>query len=74
MKTQLERRELRQSDIIQYIIESNGNEEALFRAKLTVFEIPSIKNSKDRTLKTNIRKSKSVAELISIVQGAGAFE
>ena len=74
MKTQLERREMKQSDIIQYIAQNNADEEAIFRAKLSIFEIPSIKNSKDRTLKTNIRKAKSIAELISFAQGVGAFE
>lgn len=37
--------------------------ETLFEAKLEAFEIPEIKNSKNRELKTSLRRSKSIVEV-----------
>ena len=36
--------------------------DAIFSAKLSIFEIDEVKNSKNRTLKSKIRKAKSVVE------------
>lgn len=41
--------------------------EALFNAKLEVFEIETIKNSKNRKLKAKIRKSKNQFEMMAYV-------
>ena len=54
--------------IIEILIENNTNEDALFRNKLALFEIPVIKDSTDKMLKTNIRKATSLMELIEIVK------
>ena len=40
--------------------------DALFDAKLEAFEIADIKNSKNRTFKSRIRKSKSIMEVTAL--------
>ena len=40
--------------------------ESLFRAKLEAFEIPEVRDSENRELRSRIRKSKSLTELYSI--------
>lgn len=42
--------------------EQRAEGDTIFAAKLAIFEIEEIKNSKNRTLKSKIRKAKSVAE------------
>lgn len=43
--------------------EDRAKADALFTVKLEAFEIPEIKNSKDRISKSNIRKAKSIMEV-----------
>jgi hypothetical protein len=41
--------------------------ETLFRAKLEAFEIPEVRDSEDRELRSRIRKSKSLTEISALV-------
>ena len=52
-------------DIIGSIISKNEDEDMLFRAKLAVMELPAAKASKSTKVKQDIRKAKSLIELIS---------
>jgi len=61
--------EIPTSELLKVILESNDNEEVIFKTKLAIFEIDEIKNSKDRNLKMSIRKCKSMLELISQLNG-----
>mgnify|MGYP001307560084 CR=1 FL=1 len=54
--------------ILDSLVEKNDNQELLFKLKLAVFEKENIKKSKDRKLKTDIRKSKTLFELFNIVK------
>jgi len=49
------------------IINISQNEKTFFQLKLEVFEIPEVKNSKDRTWKSSMRKSKNTLELLSLL-------
>jgi hypothetical protein len=53
------------TDIIGTIIANNENEDMLFKAKLSVMELDMVKGSKDTKAKQDIRKAKSLIELIS---------
>jgi len=68
-KKTLRRAIMKSSEIIEAILEQNSNEEELFKAKLAIFEIENIKKSKDRELKTAIRKSKTLFELFATLNG-----
>jgi hypothetical protein len=52
-------------DIIGSIISKNKDEDALFRAKLAVMELDSAKASKKTKVKSDIRKAKSLIEVIT---------
>ena len=52
-------------DIIGAIMSKNEDEDSLFRAKLAVMELPAAKASKSTKVKQDIRKAKSLIELIS---------
>lgn len=64
----LKQTELEKSNIIAAIVENNRDEEAVFRAKLAVFEIPAVRESKDKTLKSDIRKSTTIVELLTLIK------
>ena len=53
------------TDIIGTIISKNEDEDTLFKAKLAVMELDSAKESKETKVKQDIRKAKSLIELIS---------
>ena len=53
------------SDIIEMIIANNEDEDVLFKAKLSVMELDMVKESKSTKAKQDIRKAKSLIELIS---------
>ena len=53
------------SDIIEMIIANNEDEDVLFKAKLSVMELDMVKESKSTKAKHDIRKAKSLIELIS---------
>ena len=52
-------------NIIGAIMSKNHDEDSLFRAKLAVMELPDAKASKKTKVKQDIRKAKSLIELIS---------
>ena len=52
-------------DIIGTIISKNEDEDTLFKAKLAIMELDSVKGSKATKVKQDIRKAKSLIELIS---------
>lgn len=64
-KLRLERREeqIRRNRDRQTVDRARMQQEALFAAKLDAFEIPIIKTSKNKTLKSKIRKAKSLMEV-----------
>jgi len=66
---QLKQAELEKSNIISAILNGNKDDEAVFRAKLAIFEVPAIKESKDKSLKTNIRKCTNLIDLIVLLKG-----
>lgn len=51
-------------DIILETIAKEIDEETLFKFKLKVFDIESVKKCDDRSIKAEIRKAKSIAEVI----------
>ena len=53
------------TDIIGTIMANNEDEDMLFKAKLTTMELDIVKKSKDTTVKSNIRKAKSLIEVIA---------
>ncbi len=63
-----QKEQIEYSQVLKTVLENNKDDEAVFRAKLAVFEIPGIKESKDRNLKKNIRKSTSLIELFKIIE------
>lgn len=42
------------------------DEDTVFKTKLVIFNLPEIKNHKDRKLKMKVRKAKTVPELFSV--------
>ena len=52
------------------LINNELSDEDLFRLKIIIFENESIKKSKDRKLKTSIRKSKNPLEILSMFYDA----
>ena len=56
------------TDIIGSIIDKNEDEDTLFKAKLAVMELDDIKKSKDTKLKQEIRKAKTLIEVVSYLQ------
>ena len=55
------------SNIFQYIIDNNTNEEVLFRTKLAAIEAPEVKSTTDKNLKQKIRTSKSLLDLFAVL-------
>jgi hypothetical protein len=55
------------SNILQGVISANFDEDTLFKTKLAVFDLPEIKNVKDRALKQKIRTSKTLLELFGVL-------
>jgi hypothetical protein len=53
------------TDIIGTIMANNEDEDMLFKAKLTTMELDIVKKSKDTKVKSNIRKAKSLIEVIA---------
>ena len=53
--------------IFQSVLENNTDEEILFKSKLAAFEIPQIKDLKDRAFKQKIRTAKSLMELFGVL-------
>lgn len=55
------------SNILQAVISVNFDEDTLFKTKLAVFDLPEIKDVKDRALKQKIRTSKTLLELFGVL-------
>ena len=53
--------------VFQSVLDNNADEELLFKSKLAAFELPQIKNLKDRSVKQKIRTAKSLMELFGIL-------
>jgi hypothetical protein len=53
--------------VFQSVLDNNVDEELLFKSKLAAFEIPKIKELKDRASKQKIRTAKSLMELFGIL-------
>ncbi len=56
------------TDIIGSIIDKNEDEDTVFKAKLAVMELDNVKKSKDTKLKQEIRKAKTLIEVVSYLQ------
>ena len=56
------------TDIIGSIIDKNEDEDTVFKAKLAVMELDDVKKSKDTKLKQEIRKAKTLIEVVSYLQ------
>lgn len=55
-------------DIIGSIISKNKDEDTVFKSKLAVMELDDVKKSKDTKLKQEIRKAKTLIEVVSYLQ------
>lgn len=55
-------------DILSAVLTHNGDTDALFRAKLAVFELPEVKALKDRALKQQIRTAKTFLQLFAVLK------
>lgn len=53
--------------VFQSVLDNNIDEELLFKSKLAAFELPKIKQLKDRSAKQKIRTAKSLMELFGIL-------
>lgn len=55
-------------DIIGSIIDKNEDEDTIFKAKLAIMELDAVKESKATKLKQEIRKAKTLIEVVSYLQ------
>ena len=55
-------------DIIGSIIDKNEDEDTIFKAKLAIMELDAVKKSKATKLKQEIRKAKTLIEVVSYLQ------
>lgn len=56
------------TDIIGSIIDKNEDEDTIFKAKLAIMELDAVKKSKATKLKQEIRKAKTLIEVVSYLQ------
>lgn len=56
------------TDIIGSIIDKNEDEDTIFKAKLAIMELDAVKESKATKLKQEIRKAKTLIEVVSYLQ------
>ena len=54
-------------EVMNKVLELNEDEDTLFKAKLTIMELDIVKKSKKTKSKQEIRKAKSLIEVISIL-------
>ena len=50
---------------VKYIIDNFEDEDTIFKTKLEIFNLPEVKNSKDREMKMKVRKAKTVPEIFA---------
>lgn len=55
-------------EIINKVLELNKDEDTIFKAKLAIMELDDVKKSKDTKLKQEIRKAKTLIEVVSYLQ------
>ena len=51
--------------VAKYIIDNFTDEDTVFKTKLEIFNLPEVKNSKDREMKMKVRKAKTVPEIFA---------
>lgn len=56
------------TDIIGSIIDKNEDEDTIFKAKLAIMELDAVKKSKATKIKQEIRKAKTLIEVVSYLQ------
>ena len=56
------------TDIIGSIIDKNEDEDTVFKAKLAIMELDAVKKSKATKIKQEIRKAKTLIEVVSYLQ------
>ena len=54
--------------LLKQILDNNTNEEFLFKIKLEIFNLDKVKKSKSKKLKTDIRKAKSIIEILNLIK------
>ena len=50
---------------IKNIIDNFEDEDTVFKTKLEIFNLPEVKNSKNREMKMKVRKAKTVPEIFA---------
>ena len=55
-------------EVMNKVLELNKDEDTLFKAKLAIMELDDIKKSNDTKLKQEIRKAKTLIEVVSYLQ------
>jgi len=51
--------------VAKYIIDNFEDEDTIFKTKLEIFNLPEVKNSKNREMKMKVRKAKTVPEIFA---------
>ena len=51
--------------VAKYMIDNFEDEDTVFKTKLEIFNLPEVKNSKDRKMKMKVRKAKTVPEIFA---------
>ena len=51
--------------VARYMIDNFKDEDTVFKTKLEIFNLPEVKNSKDREMKMKVRKAKTVPEIFA---------
>jgi len=51
--------------VAKYMIDNFKDEDTVFKTKLQIFNLPEVKNSKDREMKMKVRKAKTVPEIFA---------
>jgi hypothetical protein len=51
--------------VAKYMIDNFTDEDTVFKTKLEIFNLPEVKNSKDREMKMKVRKAKTVPEIFA---------
>ena len=58
------------SNILKDVIDSNNDEEIIFKTKLAIFELPEVKKITDRSVKQKIRTAKTLMQLFGVLHEA----
>ena len=51
--------------VAKYMIDNFEDEDMVFKTKLEIFNLPEVKNSKDREMKMKVRKAKTIPEIFA---------